>query len=226
MPTVIEEEHPTGELRTDATAQVPVVASGDAGSGSDEIDALFDGEDDAWPTEGPAKGFRVPWLAAGLLALLIAFGGLWGGAYLQRHSSSSSTASGSPFGGSFPFSIPGGAGAARTPAGGTSGFPGTSSAASGTVTDIIGNTLYVTDASGNLVAVNVGSTTTVNRNAKSSLGSLQPGDTVSVQGTKSKDGTVTASSVSATQSGVTSSGGFPGFGGGAGAGASGTPSGA
>jgi hypothetical protein len=72
------------------------------------------------------------------------------------------------------------------------------------VTDIIGSTLYVTTASGSLVAVTVGTNATVDRNAKSSLSALQPGDTVTVQGTKAKDGTVTASSVSATQSGVTS----------------------
>ena len=91
-------------------------------------------------------------------------------------------------------------------------FPGlASNATSGTVTDIIGNTLYVTDSSGNLVAVTVTSNTTVNRNAKSSLSSLEPGDSVTVQGTKAKNGTVSASSVSATQAGV-SSGGFAGLG--------------
>jgi hypothetical protein len=83
------------------------------------------------------------------------------------------------------------------------------------VTDIIGSTLYVTTASGNLVAVTVGTNATVDRNAKSSLAALQPGDTVTVQGTKAKDGSVTASSVSATQAGVSSGaagfagGGFP-----------------
>ena len=91
------------------------------------------------------------------------------------------------------------------------GFPGLpSNATSGTVTDIIGNTLYVTDSSGKLVAVTVTSNTTVNRNAKSSLSSLQPGDSVTVQGTKSKNGTISASSVSATQAGVSS--GFSGLG--------------
>jgi hypothetical protein len=200
--TVLEEEHPTGELRMNETAQVPVVDAGGADHGSDEFSALFTGEADEWPTQGPAKGLRLPWPVAGLLVLLLAFGGLWAGAYMQRSSSSSSSAA-SPFGSSF--SIPGGATAAGRGTGGPSGFPGaSSSAASGTVTDIIGNTLYVTNASGNLVAVKVGTNTTVDRNAKSSLSALQPGDTVTVQGTKAKDGTVTASSVSATQSGVSS----------------------
>ena len=207
--TVIDEEHPTGELRLDETAQVPAVHSGGADDGSNELDALFEGEPEEWPTQGPAKGLRLPWPVAGLLVLLLAFGGIWAGAYMQRSSASSSSAS-SPFGGSF--TLPGGAALGRG-TGGTGGFPGAStSGTSGTVTDIIGSTLYVTTASGSLVAVNVGTTTTVNRNAKSSLSALQPGDTVTVQGTKAKDGTVTASSVSATQAGVSS--GVAGFGGG------------
>ena len=199
--TVLEDEHPTGELRLNETAQVPAVNSGGADHGSNELSALFEGEADEWPTQGPAKGLRLPWPAAGLLVLLLAFGGLWAGAYMQR-SSSSSSSSASPFGGSF--SLPGGAASGRGTAG-TGGFPGASSGGtSGTVTDIIGSTLYVTTASGSLVAVTVGTNATVDRNAKSSLSALHPGDTVTVQGTKAKDGTVTASSVSATQSGVTS----------------------
>ena len=189
--SVLEDEHPTGELRIDDTAQVPVVDAGGADHGSDEFSALFTGEADEWPTQGPAKGLRLPWPVAGLLVLLLAFGGLWAGAYMQRSSSSSSSST-SPFGRSF--SLPGGGAPGRTSSGGTSG----------TVTDIIGSTLYVTTASGSLVAVTVGTNATVDRNAKSSLSALQPGDTVTVQGTKAKDGTVTASSVSATQSGVTS----------------------
>lgn len=210
--TVLEHEHPTGELRMDETAQVPAVSSGGADQGSDELSALFEGESDEWPTQGPAKGLRLPWPVAGLLVLLLAFGGLWAGAYMQR-SSSSSSSSASPFGGSFSF--PGGAASGRG-TGGAGGFPGASSSGTaGTVTDIIGSTLYVTTASGNLVAVTVGTNATVDRNAKSSLAALQPGDTVTVQGTKAKDGSVTASSVSATQAGVSSGaagfagGGFP-----------------
>ena len=210
--TVLEDEHPTSELRMDETAQVPAVSSGGADQGSDELTALFEGESDEWPTQGPAKGLRLPWPVAGLLVLLLAFGGLWAGAYMQR-SSSSSSSSASPFGGSFSF--PGGAASGRG-TGGAGGFPGASSSGTaGTVTDIIGSTLYVTTASGNLVAVTVGTNATVDRNAKSSLAALQPGDTVTVQGTKARNGSVTASSVSATQAGVSSGaagfagGGFP-----------------
>ena len=96
--TVLDDEHPTGELRLDETAQVPTVNSGGADHGSNELNALFEGEPDEWPTQGPAKGLRLPWPVAGLLVLLLVFGGIWAGAYMQRSSSSSSSAS-SPFGG-------------------------------------------------------------------------------------------------------------------------------
>ncbi len=102
-------------------------------------------------------------------------------------------------------------------AGGASAFAAAAAnATAGTVTDIIGNTLYVTNSSGNLVSVTIGPNTTIDRNAKSTLSALKPGDTVTVQGTKSANGTVAAATVSATQAGVTSGlGGFGGFGRGA-----------
>jgi hypothetical protein len=74
-----------------------------------------------------------------------------------------------------------------------------------------GTTLYVTNASGNLVEVTLTPSTTVTRNAKTSLSGLAPGDTVVVQGTTAKNGTVTAASVAATAQGVTA--GFGGLGG-------------
>jgi hypothetical protein len=80
------------------------------------------------------------------------------------------------------------------------------------VTEVKGSTLYVTNASGNLVVVTLTPATTVTRNAKSTVSALEPGDTVVVQGTKSSNGTVTATSLSDTAQGVTA--GFGGFGGG------------
>ncbi len=196
--------HPTEQLRPNDTAQVPITTSTDLDA-STELENLFAGEDDAWPTQGPKKGFRITWPIAALLVLLVGSAGIWGGAYLQRHTSSSTTSAASLFGGAF-----------RRGGTGAGAFAGAAAAnaTAGTVTDIIGNTLYVTNSSGNLVAVTIGSNTTIDRNAKSTLAALQPGDTVTVQGTKSADGTVAAATVSATQAGVTSGfGGFGGFGG-------------
>jgi hypothetical protein len=188
---------PTEQVRINDTASVPVVAS-------TELDTLFPDEVDEWPAHGPKKGFRVTWPVAALLVLVVAAAGIWGGAYMQRHHSSSTSAS-SLFG-SF-----------RRGAGGTGSFGGAAAAAAsnltaGTVTDVIGDTLYVTTSSGSLVEVKIGSSTTINRNAKSSLSALKPGDTVTVQGSKSANGSVAASTVSATAAGVTST--FGGFGGG------------
>jgi len=162
--------------------------------------------DDEWPDRGPRKGLRLSVPTVALVGLLIAAGGIWGGAALQRghgtSSASSSTAS------SFA-SLFAGRGASST--GGATGTSGAfGAAATGTVTEVSGSTLYVTNSSGNLVKVTVGPSATVTRNAKSSLGALVAGDTVVVQGTKASNGSVTATSVSATGAGVTSSfGGFP-----------------
>ena len=49
-------------------------------------------------------------------------------------------------------------------------------ATTGTVTDIEGHTLYVTTSSGSLVAVKVSSSTTVDRNASTTLAGLKPVD--------------------------------------------------
>jgi hypothetical protein len=202
----IESGPPTGELSVNSTAEIPTVQSAEPSAPPSDFDSLFEGEQDDWPNRGPARGFRVPWPAALLLVLFVASAGIWGGAYLQRHSSKSSTAStasGFPFAALTGGSRPGASSALAAAAANTT---------AGTVTDITGNTLYVTTSSGSLVAVDVGSNTTVNRNAKSSLSAIKPGDSVTVQGSKGSKGSVTATSVSATQDGV-SSGGFGGLGG-------------
>ena len=161
-------------------------------------------DDDTWPERSPRKGIRMSVPTFALLGLLIAAGGIWGGAALQRsHGVSSATSStASSFASLF-----GGRGASG---GGLSGAGSFGAATSGTVTGVEGSTLYVTDSSGTLVKVSVGPSTTVNRNAKSSLGSLQVGDTVVVQGSKSSSGSVSATSVAATAAGVTA--GFGGVG--------------
>ena len=175
----------------------------DVGSG-EGFDVLFGDETEEWPENATSKGFRASWFITVFSALLLLMAGLWLGAYLQRGRSSTSTPSLSSLFGS-------GAGA---PSGGT-GLSSLAKAAAksttGTVTDIEGHTLYVTTSSGSLVAVKVSSSTTVDRNASTTLAGLKPGDTVTVQGTKEKNGTVEATSVSDTAKGVTSTG----FGGGA-----------
>ncbi len=168
--------------------------------GGDETDI---GDEDEWPMRSPRPGLRLKYPTAVLLALLIGAGGLWGGAALQRAHGTSGTASAAS---NFArlFSSRGSSGTAR---GGFSGFSGASAgAAAGIVTTIEGNTLYVTTASGGLVKVMLGTSTTYTRVAKSTASAMQPGDTVIVQGTKEKNGTVAATSVADTAAGVSVTG--------------------
>ncbi|HVA52477.1 MAG TPA: hypothetical protein VNF05_03070 [Acidimicrobiales bacterium] len=167
---------------------------------NEAFDVLFGGESEEWPEQTSSKGFRASWTVTVLVALLLIVSGLALGAFLQRGRGSSPT----------PTTSPGG----RFGGGAFAGAPGAGSATSGTVTDIIGNTLYVTNASGALVAVKVSSSTTIDRNASASLSTLKPGDTVTVQGPTAKNGSVQAATVTATAKGVTPTGGFGGgFGG-------------
>jgi hypothetical protein len=72
---------------------------------------------------------------------------------------------------------------------------------SGTVANKKGRYLYVKDSDGNLVRVKTSSTSTITRNAKTHTASIHPGDRVVVQGTKAKNGTVTATRVNASAAG-------------------------
>ena len=158
-------------------------------------------DEDEWPVRSPRSGLRLKYTTAVLVALLIGAGGLWGGATLQRAHGTTGVAGGAS---SFAarFSSTGSAGFTR------GSFPGlsSSSAAAGIVTTIEGNTLYVTTASGGLVKVILGTSTTYTRDAKSTASAMQPGDTVIVQGTKAKNGTVSATSVADTAAGVSAAG--------------------
>jgi hypothetical protein len=213
-PDGVEETRPL-----DGSTVTEMAAGDSAGRVNNEVfDVLFGSESEAWPEQSTKKGLRASWPIAVLVALLLIIGGVGLGAYLQRsHSTTSTAATGragfAGFGGAA-------AGGAAGAAGGAGAGAATSDVTSGTVTDIIGNTLYVTNSSGNLVKVTVSSTTTVDRNAASTLSGLKPGDTVTVQGPTAKNGSVTAASISATAKGVTvtggGGGGFGGFGGGGG----------
>jgi hypothetical protein len=206
-----QDEPVTEKIVIPSPPSVPVSRSGAAKSPSRVAAVPFDttNEPDDWPARGPAKGIRLGWPLAVLLVLLIAGGGIWGGAALQRSQGSSSSTSSIASALASRFGSRGTGGAGGT---GARTFGGASTAAAtGTVTEVKGSTLYVTNASGNLVEVTLTPSTTVTRNAKTTLSGLAPGDTVVVQGTTSKSGTVTAASVAATAQGVTS--GFGGLGG-------------
>lgn len=160
-----------------------------------------------------------------LIAVTIAAAGFLGGVLAQKGSEGGSAATAGPGGGGFAafaakaggssaggFGAGGeGASAEGPEAGGATGarpFGGASSAAaSGTVTSVEGNTIYVKETDGTVVAVKTGDGVTVTRDSNVAAKKIHPGDTVTVEGSK-KGSTVTASSIAATESGVESTTGF------------------
>ena len=153
--------------------------------------------DDADFAELPPKR-RVPVFTKGLIVgilMVVAFGG---GVMIQKqHDASSASASaGFP---SFAGGIPAGVGAGG---GGASngGASGGSSAASGpvvvgTVVGVAGNDVTVKDLGGSTHVVHVSATTDLATTSVTWSTSLKPGTTVSINGTKADDGTITATTV-------------------------------
>ena len=150
---------------------------------------------------------RTPLLTLALVVAVAAAAAFVGGAEAQKHfgsspSSSSSSASGkgaaalraaiaARFGGA-------GAGSALAARGGGGAFGrfAGGGVTAGTVTLIRGNRLYVTEASGNTVIVEVGAGANVTKSESGSIRSIRPGDSVTVLGTQQKNGRYTARTVS------------------------------
>jgi hypothetical protein len=154
-------------------------------------------EGSEWPdaaAEVPVgkKARRLTPFTGGLLALAIAAVGFVGGVLVEKGHTGSSAAGGLPTGltaGGGPaglLSAQGGAGAGTT---------------FGTVANVSGRTLYVTDAQGNTVKVLTTKGSTVTRSADSKLSDVHPGDSVVIQGQTRKSGTVKAQSIRASQAG-------------------------
>ena len=155
--------------------------------------------DDADFAELPPKR-RVPVLTKGLIVgilMVVAFGG---GVMIQKQhdASSASASSGFP---SFAGGIPAGAGAGAGGGGASNGgASGGSAAASGpvvvgTVVGVAGNDVTVKDLGGSTHVVHVSATTGLATTSVTWSTSLKPGTTVSVNGTKADDGTITATTV-------------------------------
>jgi hypothetical protein len=100
--------------------------------------------------------------------------------------------------------------------GGGGGFAGAGGAGAtlGTVSSINGDTLYITETSGNTVKVTLSSATKVSKNVTVGKDAVRPGDTVVVAGAKDSNGTVSATTLNDTGAG------FGGAGGGGGGGSS------
>jgi hypothetical protein len=181
---------------------------------------LDDWETDEEPLPKRPRRRLVTPVSATLAGALVAALGFIGGVQVQKGqedggstTSPAALATSGAGRGSFPRGGAGGPGAAQ------------SNATVGSVANKKGSTLYVKDSDGNTIRVKTTSHSKINRTAKTTAGAIHPGDTVIVQGTTSKNGTITATQINATSSSATSGlaslfggGGFGGGGAGQGPG--------
>lgn len=145
-------------------------------------------------------------LSAGLVAIAIAAGGFIAGVQVQKGQQTAASpaagGSGAPAFAQRGGGLPGGGAAQGGPRGLTTG----------TVANKKGKMLYMTDDSGATVRVRTTANSKITRSAEAGVRGIHPGDTLIVQGSAAKDGTVTATRITATSKGAGSSGGFGGFG--------------
>jgi hypothetical protein len=137
---------------------------------------------------------------AALLALLVGAVGFYAGVRVEKGQISSSPAASTGSGRALAALGAGAAGARG--GGGAAGFralaaggAGGAGASFGTVSSVAGKTVYVTDASGNTVKVNLSSATKITKSLGVSKSAVRPGDTVIIQGLKSSNGTIEATSL-------------------------------
>jgi hypothetical protein len=134
--------------------------------------------------------------ASGLSALSSRFAGAAGGAGATSGASRAAT------GGTSTTGAAGGTAASSTGRSGFAGFAGRGFGAAGaglttgTVTRVSGDTLYVKESDGKTVKVEVLPDTTLSKTFPVSSSSVDPGDTVTLQGTAGSGGTFTATSLS------------------------------
>jgi hypothetical protein len=186
-------------------------------------------DDEEWVTQAP-KGLRIPPITGVLVLILFAVCGLWGGAVLQKHrdkSTQTTTGTGAAAAGAT------GAAAARraAAAGGFGGFGGAAGAAgaagggrtTGTVSDVEGSTVFLTDSSGNIVKINLAPATKITKTSSGTAADIQLGQTLIVSGAKGTDGSTSASTITISPAGTgAGTGGTGGAGAPPGTGAAGT----
>lgn len=164
------------------------------------------------PEEAPARPRRklLSPLPVTLFVILLVACGFFAGVEVEKGQSSSSTPGGFPAGltalrsqGAGGASKGSGTGPAGFLGAGTGGAPAGFSAGgltTGEVTYLSGSTIYVTNTEGNTVKVKAPAGTTVTKTVSTSVHSVHPGDTVVVRGSQTKNGGVTAASISVSSS--------------------------
>lgn len=164
--------------------------------------------DEQWTEELPPRPRRrlLTPLTGGLLALLVAAGGFIGGVLVEKGQSSGTSPSFASAAARFAgaASQANGSGGRRGfgalfGGGGRPGGDGGRQLTAGQVSSLEGRTLYVKTAQGNTVRVHVPAGESVSRTVTTGVHAIHPGDSVIVQGTSGRGGTITATSVRATE---------------------------
>jgi len=140
--------------------------------------------------------------SAALAAAIACLAGFYAGVLVEKGQVGGATTTTASLPGTGAGARPGFLGGGR--GGGAGG--GNGNASFGTVSSVNGNTIYLTDSSGNTVKVTLSSAAKVTKSQSVSKSSVRPGDAVLIQGLKSSNGTVAATSVSDTGAGAARAG--------------------
>jgi hypothetical protein len=151
----------------------------------------------------PRRQFFNRWTAA-LFALLLGGVGFYVGIRVEKTQLSNSSASSrlaAAEAGTGATGATGRAGAGAGRAGGGAGgfagaFGGGGSASIGTVANVNGNTIYVTETSGNTIKVKLTGSTKITKSQSVGKNKINPGDSVVIAGVKGSNGTISAATVS------------------------------
>ena len=173
-----------------------------------------DDPDDEWALPESSRVLRVRYFTGILVILLAVGGGFWGGVVAEKHHGTGTSTTASAFASRVAALLAAGAAAggfagAGATTGSASGGAGTGGAGagtaapttSGTVIDVSGDLLEISDSQGQIVKITVGPSASVSIASKSSLSGLTIGDTVVVSGSRGSGGTFDATAVTATVGG-------------------------
>jgi hypothetical protein len=153
----------------------------------------YDEGDEPDFTPRPRKrAHRLTYVLGGLA--LVAIGTL-GGITIQKHEDHGSTTTASPSGANTGNFVGRGAGGGAPGAGGGAGGAG---ATVGTVKLIDGNSMYVTETNGTVVKVAINAASQLTKTDAATIKDITPGEAVIVRGATATDGSVTATSVTAS----------------------------
>jgi hypothetical protein len=145
--------------------------------------------------------------SAALAAVITCAAGFYAGVRVEKSQlSSTASAATTSARGTASTGAPGGGGLPGAGRFGGGGGGGGGNASLGTISSVNGNTIYLTDATGNTVKVTLSSSTKLAKSLGVSKSALHPGDSVVIQGVKNSSGTLVATSLSDTGARTTATG--------------------